>query len=249
MSFDALIAEAAQTDFEGWDFSVFGDRFSESSPSWDYDAEVQTHIRGSRSMLDMGTGGGEFLAALPQLPETTIATEAYLPNVSVAAHTLRPLGVPVVRTGEDEDAPLPFRNNAFDLVVNRHEAFVAEDVARVLADGGVFMTQQVGGRDLMELNNALDGPEHEFASWRLSVAAQELAAAGLTVIESKEEFLAGHFRDIGAVALYLKIAPWHISDYTLDKYRSRLLKLHRRIIESGPLLVKHHRFVLTAVKS
>jgi hypothetical protein len=60
------------------------------------------------------------------------------------------MGIAVV---QDEGAPdnsdqngdrarLLFRDGAFDLVANRHEAFVATEVARVLSPGGTFVTQQ-----------------------------------------------------------------------------------------------------------
>jgi hypothetical protein len=81
----------------------------------------------------------------------TVATEAWPPNVPIAAARLRPLGIPLV---QDECAPdnigqdntergrLPFRDGAFALVANRHEAFLAAEVNRVLSPGGVFITQQ-----------------------------------------------------------------------------------------------------------
>jgi SAM-dependent methyltransferase len=80
-----------------------------------------------------------------------LAAEAWPPNVPVAAARLRALGIAVV---QDEGAPendtqhpgrgrLPFRDEAFDLVTNRHEAFQAAEVRRVLAPGGTFVTQQV----------------------------------------------------------------------------------------------------------
>src|SRR5215813_11691547 len=112
-------------------------------------------------MLDMGTGGGERLARLSPRPKLTVATEAWPPNVPVAAARLHPLGIAVV---QDEGAPdnvrqesaqqrgaqqggaqrgrLPFRDGAFGLVANRHEAFLAAEVSRVLASGGTFITQQ-----------------------------------------------------------------------------------------------------------
>jgi SAM-dependent methyltransferase len=36
---------------------------------------------------------------------------------------------------------LAFRDDAFDLVVSRHEAFVAAELRRVLRTGGTFVTQ------------------------------------------------------------------------------------------------------------
>ena len=50
----------------------------------------------------MGTGGGERLSRLPCRPALTVATEAWAPNVAVAARRLAALGIPVVH---DEGAP------------------------------------------------------------------------------------------------------------------------------------------------
>jgi hypothetical protein len=69
----------------------------------------------------MGTGGGEALSGLVPRPPRTVATEAWPPNVPVAARRLRPLDIPVV---QDEGAAenfaqdasrgrLPFRDGAF----------------------------------------------------------------------------------------------------------------------------------------
>jgi cyclopropane fatty-acyl-phospholipid synthase-like methyltransferase len=65
---------------------------------WDYTATVLEHARRSPDLLDLGTGGGEWLAALPYRPARTVATEAWPPNVSVARGRLKPLGTEVVRT-------------------------------------------------------------------------------------------------------------------------------------------------------
>ena len=58
----------------------------------------------------------------------------------VAQSNLAPYGGRVV-----ESALLPFRAGAFDLVVSRHP--VRTDwpaIARVLRDGGVYLSQQIG---------------------------------------------------------------------------------------------------------
>ena len=106
----------------------------------------------------MGTGGGEWLAALPVHPPLTVGSEAWPPNVAVAARTLRSVGGLSV---QDEGAldndeqlvsqprgRLPYRTGAFHLVVNRHEAFVATKSRACLAPGGVFLTQQVDNGNL-----------------------------------------------------------------------------------------------------
>lgn len=49
-----------------------------------YANRIPSSMRQVDSMLDMGAGGGEFLAMLTPLPRSTWATEGYRPNVTVA---------------------------------------------------------------------------------------------------------------------------------------------------------------------
>jgi len=54
--------------------------------TWDYNrGSVVAAISHARSLLDMDTGGGEFIAALPQRPPQTHTTEGYAPNVLVVS--------------------------------------------------------------------------------------------------------------------------------------------------------------------
>ncbi|MGV2794796.1 SAM-dependent methyltransferase, partial [Clostridium perfringens] len=49
---------------EGWDFSGLDGRMGEEPLPWDYKQAVLALIREETVMLDMGTGGGEFLLSL-----------------------------------------------------------------------------------------------------------------------------------------------------------------------------------------
>ena len=152
-AFDELVTEALSAPFSGWDLSWLDwPRPRTERLPWSYRREVARRAALADTMLDMGTGGGERLSRQPGRPLRTVATEAWPPNVPVAAERLRPLGIPVI---QDEGAPdntaqadgdrgrLPFRDGAFALVANRHEAFRAAEVSRVLRPGGTFVTQHV----------------------------------------------------------------------------------------------------------
>lgn len=76
---------------------------------------------------------------------------------------------------QDRAAALPFRDASFDVVLDRHEAYDPSDVARVLASGGVFLTQQVHGRSYAELNRALRGAL--LVDGAASIVAEGLVAA------------------------------------------------------------------------
>jgi len=107
-------------------------------------------IRNVDSLLDMGAGGGEFLASLMPLPIHTCATEGYEPNVSVARTLLQPLGVKVFRYEDDDN--LPFDDEEFELIINRHESYSPKEVFRLLKPGGYFITQQVGVKNDSKLS-------------------------------------------------------------------------------------------------
>jgi len=91
--YERLVKAALEADFEGWDFSWLQDKLIEEAPPWDYSEIVRTTLPGVHALLDLGTGGGEFLAGLGPLPEDTHATEAYPPNQAIAQARLRLSGL------------------------------------------------------------------------------------------------------------------------------------------------------------
>ncbi|MCL4829557.1 MAG: methyltransferase domain-containing protein [Caldilinea sp.] len=142
---DSWRREEAQP-FIGWDFSYLDGRMIEEEPPWDYMARAAELMRHASSVVDLDTGGGErFLELHPHWPPKVVATEEYPPNLALATERLAPLGVQVLNVRITDDDPLPFADGEFDLVLNRHSAFNSAEVARVLAPGGVFLTQQVHG--------------------------------------------------------------------------------------------------------
>src|SRR5439155_16468313 len=150
---DAMLDQAERQPFVGWDFRWLRGRLESQPLPWDYSASVVEHARSSPGLLDLGTGGGEWVAELASRPPRRVATEAWGPNVAIASARLRPLGVDVVQVAPARDntgkpvegaaSPLPFPDEAFHLVVDRHESFDVGEVARILVPGGWFITQQV----------------------------------------------------------------------------------------------------------
>src|SRR5215207_8474199 len=138
----ALWKREEQQPFEGWNFSYLKGHYSEEQPPWSYEQMVRDLLPGADSVLDMGTGGGEKLLEFKDaLPANTVATEGYAPNVPVARANLEPNGIRVVDYDLEVNPRMPFDDNTFALIINRHEAFDAKEVARILQPGGIFLTQ------------------------------------------------------------------------------------------------------------
>ncbi len=96
--FDHQIQAALSQELAGWDFTWFNQHTKETPLPWDYRSIVLDRMRGIKNLLDIGTGGGEFLSSLAPLPENTCATEGYPPKVDVARRRLEPLGVRSTRS-------------------------------------------------------------------------------------------------------------------------------------------------------
>jgi SAM-dependent methyltransferase len=203
--------EKART-FSGWTFDELDVRHLDARMPWDYVAIAREHASRARSIVDLGTGGGDRYstilggrgsaqpgAAVPQ--RHAVATEEWHVNAPVARDRLGPLGVDVVRA---DSLRLPFADGAFDLVLDRHEALEPPEVARVLRPGGRVITQQVGHDTWPELQRffpAVEFPDH-FRAYQVG-----FRAAGMTIEDARchEERVA--FVKLGELVYMMLLTP------------------------------------------
>ncbi|MGD7706502.1 class I SAM-dependent methyltransferase [Microlunatus sp. Y2014] len=235
---------------EGWDFSSLGGRMTGTPLPWDLDAMYRELLGRASRVLDMGTGGGEYLRSFADdLPDDTVATEGWRPNVPVARAALQPYGIEVVEHDPDSEPRMPFPDGRFDLVLNRHEAFDVAELARVLAPGGTFVTQQVGGLEVGELH-ALTGKQPDNPQVTLERCRSALGDAGLEVVASGQDSGWYEFVDVAALVAYLQLVPWDVpDDFSVDRYRDALLTLHERGPAIGkPVRLTKLRFWIRAVR-
>lgn len=246
--FQRLLKEADQP-FSGWDFSYLSQtgRWQSEPLPWSYASTLWPYLRDASSLLDMGTGGGEFLSLLSPLPTHTCTTESYPPNVPIAQQRLEPLGVKVFEI--TDDTHLPFKDNEFDLIINRHESYVPTEVYRILQPDAFFITQQVGDQNDIEIN-ALFGTTPDLGThpWTAKYVEEELKGVGFDIIKIDEAFPRLRFYDVGAVIYFLKAIPWVITDFSVDQYRDVLHQLHERIQIEDYLEIREHRFLIVGQK-
>jgi SAM-dependent methyltransferase len=246
-TFDELVEEGRAQSLVGWDFTWLNARTREEPLPWDYRAAVLERLLGAGALLDVGTGGGEFLAGLAPLAPVTWATEGYRPNVSVARARLEPLGVRVADVSSITDGRLPFDAATFDLIIDRHEGAPASELARVLKSGGRYLTQQVGGENCLDLNRFLeDTPTFQYMDCTLAGMARDLETAGFRILDTREAFPKYTFLDIAGVVFYLHAIPWQIPGFTVEKYRQKLTAIHELIQKEGGFTVREHRFLIEA---
>jgi SAM-dependent methyltransferase len=237
-----------QKPFSGWDFSYLDGRMLEEEHPWSYTSRAVELMLRSSSVIDLGTGGGErFLKLQEYWPKKVSATEGYPPNFRLATVRLAPFGVRVVEVGQNMDEPLPFANAEFDLILNRHSGFNPQEIARILAAGGVFLTQQVHGLSMSDLMSHFDSkPPWPFATPEFFIT--RLIAAGLIIRTLKEWSGKMSFTDVGALVYYLKAVPWIVSGFSVDTHLKYLLSLQRQMEEEKTLTFTNRRYLIEACK-
>ncbi|MGF6824561.1 SAM-dependent methyltransferase [Microbacterium sp. ZKA21] len=247
-SLEALIRAGSSADVSGWDFSWLDGRAAEERPPWRYSRLLAERLRGASASLDVQTGGGEVLAGADAFPPLAVATESWPPNVARATQLLHPKGVVVV--ADPDEPPLPFGDEAFDLVTSRHPASIWwEEIARVLRQDGTYFAQHVGPASAFELIEFFLGPLPQERRGRHpddEVAAAE--AAGLEIIDVRTASLRIEIHDVAAVVYLLRKVIWWVPDFTVDKYQDRLHDLHELIQRDGAFVAHSTRHLIEARK-
>jgi ubiquinone/menaquinone biosynthesis C-methylase UbiE len=236
--------------FIGWDFSHIAKRCVEEQPPWSYMELAKNLMLTSKAVLDLGTGGGERLLAMKDcFSKRVVATEGFKQNFMLARRRLSPYGVEVVQTESSSlKEKLPFADGEFDLVLNRHSAYNASEVARILNSHGFFFTEQVDGRNLEDLHQEFDcKPQWSF--FTLDFALNTIESTKLVVVEAQEWEGKTFFKDVGALVYFLKAIPWIVPGFTVETYFKYLLKLQKRIEKEGKLTFTQRLFLIKAKKS
>lgn len=250
-SFDDLVAEGVAAPVAGWDFSWFEGRATEQRTSWRYAERAADRLGSADASLDIETGGGEVysfaLGRAARVPGAVRATESWSPNLAIARTNLAAFGGTVEQAADD--APLPFDGGSFDLVLSRHPTVTPwGEIARVLRAGGTFLSQQIVHGTNRDLYEFMMGPQ-----WVDPVPAEQhvwegAAAAGLEVLEWRQESPPLEFFDVAAVIVFLRKVIWTVPDFSVEKYHGRLVAMHELIEREGRFVSRGERGLVEARK-
>lgn len=233
---------------KGWDFSHISGRYKQSEDyPWDYRQIINNYLTSDMDILDYDTGGGEFLLSLNHPFDKTWATEGYAPNVALCKAVLTPLGIHFKAC--QDPANIPFEDESFDMIINRHGSFDAKEIYRLLKKGGIFISQQVGcnnDRDLVEM--VLPGTPKPFNDLCLDVQKQNFIDAGFIIINEGEVYKPIKFFDIGAFVWFARIIQWEFPSFSVEKCFDSLLKMQKIIDEKGEIEGTVHRYLIVARK-
>ena len=240
-------AEEQIAHVHGWDFSHVDGRVVEDALPWDYREQILHYLQPEMQILDIDTGGGEFLLSLHHPYRNTSATENYPPNIELCQKTLLPLGIDF--RSADGKGNLPFEDERFGLVLNRHGDLNPEEIYRVLKPGGIFITQQVGAENDRELVELLCGhTDLPFPDQYLKIISDQFSQTGFEILDGRECFRPIRFYDVGALVWFARIIEWEFPGFSVERCQDRLLHAQAILDEKGCIKGKIHRILMIARK-
>ena len=233
---------------KGWDFSHIQGKYREEEHlPWDLKEIIQHYLTDESNLLDYDTGGGEFLLSLKHPYEKTAATEGYPPNVQLCSEKLLPLGIDFKEC--NDPSHIPYENEAFDIVINRHGSFDPKELHRLLKKDGIFVTQQVGAnneRELVEM--VLPDSSLPYPHLTLEKQRQAFEDAGFEILLAQEAYRPIRFYDIGAFVWFARIIQWEFPGFSVDNCFDQLLQMQETLKKKGVIEGTTHRFLIVAKK-
>lgn len=143
------VLSAAIAPRTGWDFSQMN--VIRQTVPWEYESVVRNYIKKTDSVLDVGAGGGERMIRFADAYSRGVGVDIDPEMVAVANdHNKTPHLVFL-----QDDDKLTTLTGTFDVILNRHAPYDMAATASHLREGGYFITQQVGERNMAVVRAAL----------------------------------------------------------------------------------------------
>lgn len=193
-------------ELEGWDFSSI--KCSVEGKAWNFYEEACKHIKKTDVLLDVGTGGGEKLLTIANTALFLIGTDLSTKRISDARYNLQASGKENVRFFEMDSEKLQFPTGFFNVVTCRQAPFSAQEVARVLSDDGLFITQQVSEHDKRNLTETFGRGSSVNEEGRLkNKYVSELRDAGFKDIQTLDYDATEYYESHEDLIFLLKHTP------------------------------------------
>ncbi|PIQ73594.1 SAM-dependent methyltransferase [Candidatus Roizmanbacteria bacterium CG11_big_fil_rev_8_21_14_0_20_36_8] len=135
----------------GWDFSKV--KHTSEGVKWELYDEVIKKCKKTDILLDIGTGGGEKVLKIAQNLQLVIGIDISDGMIDTARKNMLRSKVNNARFFVMDSESIKFPDNMFNIISCRHSDFSPTEVFRLVVQGGIFLSQQVGEADKINIKD------------------------------------------------------------------------------------------------
>jgi len=234
-------------ELRGWDFSQVN--VVEEGPRIGYSKVVKCHLERSKTLLDIGTGGGERLLAFAPKVREAIAIDIDREMIKTAVENLGKSGLHNVDLILCDSEEMPIVGARIDIVTDRQAPFNAKEVSRILKPGGAFITQQVSEGDKRNFKGVFQRGQSygEKPGTFKKRCLIELREAGMKTIEEQTVNTTEYYESMDDVIFLLANTPL-IPDFDFEKEQDKLEKIEEKFKTNKGIRTNSERFLIVGTK-
>jgi SAM-dependent methyltransferase len=227
----------------GWDFSKIEPNVEDVT--WELTDEVKK-FKGNKVLLDLGTGGGKKLLSLADDFKCLIGIDNSEGMITTANKNRNKENVRFILCSFDK-VPLP--DNSFDVIMARHAPFSVKEVSRLLKQGGIFITQQVGEKDKINIKEIFGRGQNfgEQSGEAVENSLNEFKSNGYEIVKKERYDATEYYKDMGDILFLLENTPI-IPNFDRESDKENLLKFEQEFKSEKGVKTNSERFLLIVRK-
>ncbi len=229
----------------GWDFSKLDKRVTVRNQKWDFVAVVKKYINKNCTFLDLGTGSGEKIIPLAKNCKRVCGIDNSKYMITKAKQNVK-LKNAEFKIGDNNS--IPYQNKTFDLITSRHAPINFKEAHRVLKEGGLLITQQVGERDKQNIKDVF-GRGQSYGKTHGKLITDHIKKAqdvGFNVLV-KDHYHSTEFYKVPDLIFLLEHTPI-IPKFNVKKDISRLRIIEKKFKSKFGIRTSSCRFILVLKK-
>lgn len=233
---------------KGWDFSQI--KVIEEGPNIEYAKIVESRLEKNKTLLDIGTGGAERLLGFALKVDEAIAIDVDRKMIETAAENLSKCGLQNVALILCDSEKLPIMAANIDVVICRQAPFNAREVARVLKQRGIFVTQQVSEGDKRNFKTVFRrGQDYGRRSGtKKRRYLRMLRESGMQVIEERTINTIEYYQSMDDVIFLIANTPM-ILDFDFGKEQDKLKEIEEKFRTTQGIKTNSERFLIVGKKT
>ena len=235
--------------WRGWDLVQL--RTRRAPVPWRMDEVASSVLTGRETVLDAGCGNGRLLALLAERFVRGIGIDVSRSRIERARLAL-PMKLRMrVHFTRGSAHAVPAPNETFQLVLSRHAPLFPEEIDRVLAPGGVLITQQIGDQNARAIHAVFDEargplPQEPFETSILR-GFSALNDRGYKTLRKEQYDVPFVFADAASMLFWLQAVPVP-GDFDIERDAATVGEILRRIATPNGIVTNEHRHLLVMQK-